>query len=77
MRDNHKVAHRLFEEAERIGLDAPTEEMVAECLMHHESNLLNEIHYELSSNQMDDAAKHIENLRMLIELEKQEEGDDV
>jgi isopentenyl diphosphate isomerase/L-lactate dehydrogenase-like FMN-dependent dehydrogenase len=58
----HKIAENLFKRAESLGLDAPTEDMVAECLGEFEANLYNEIDYELTSNGMHDASKHIQNL---------------
>lgn len=69
------MAEALCIEAERLGMEAPSEGMIADCLGNFQANLLDEIQYELESNGMKDAAKYIQDRLDLDELDNQESND--
>ena len=56
----YERAHRLFEKAEELGMDAPSESMVAEELMHAESDVWTEIAITLRQTDFKEAARAVE-----------------
>lgn len=72
MNNAQRTAQFLFAASDALGMDAPSVDMVSDCLNTQEDNLLDEVDYALRSNGMTDAAKHIENIRRLKRLEREE-----
>lgn len=68
----HERAENLFIEAERLGMDRPSEGMIANAFCDVEANTWNEIIYELIEGGFERAAKYLENMAELKKLDEQE-----
>ncbi len=56
----HERAERLFKEAEKLGMDAPTEAMVAEAIFDHEGDTI--WNYEIAAAHHDDSGILVKDL---------------
>jgi cytochrome c-type biogenesis protein CcmH/NrfG len=61
----HERAAHLYDEAKKLGLDAPTEDMIADALRLAEDNVETDIVYGLKEGGFTKAAKAIANWREL------------
>lgn len=70
--NEHLIAEQLFVEAERMGLDAPTERMIASRMGDVVDNTRNEVIVELMKGGYREAAQYVEDQDKLRNLENQE-----
>lgn len=67
----HERAERLFIEAESLGMDRPSEGMVASAINDACADEWNVIMYELIAGHHSSAVKYLERLQKLRELDRE------